>query len=746
MPIRMLSDKVSSMIAAGEVVERPASVVKELVENALDAGSSEISVEIRGGGVEQIRVADNGIGIPHDEVELAFQRFATSKLSDASDLDAIPTLGFRGEALPSIASVARVSVVTRHIDDEAGTRLEVDEGRISEKQRQGASPGTVMTVSRLFRNVPARRKFLRTAATETSHIQNMVTRYALAYPEVRFALNTGRSSLLTPGSGSLQEAIAAVYSLNVAEGMLDIAHPDADGYRPEVVGMVGKPEFSRANRGYMSFFVNRRWVQSRMLGYALEQAYHGFLKERRYPMAVVNISLDYGEVDVNVHPSKTEVRFRNGDRVFSAIQQAVRQTLTAHSPVPEIRRAEATSPAYPYPSAPRQPSRHFWPIEPFNPSPVAAPDRNGEHATDLQDSAPIPGIGDANGFTPKQTLPMLRVLGQVQATYIAAEGPDGMYLIDQHAAHERVMFERIKADAAASAPQSQSLMEPLTVELNARQQELAQANANVFASLGLLVEPFGGDVYIMRAVPSILTDADPAKAFIDMLDEMAQGGDVESWDDRAAYSLACHAAIRAGQGHDARRDDGADPAAGAVQSAAYLPARTADDNSPERQSVGAGVREAIGTNRMYRIERIYHEVRETVGTNRIYRIERIYHEVRDFSWGSDFAGGVAGASDRGQRGAGAGGARRGLRLDMHGATLLVRAIRAAGDAAVSGAHGSRRGRYAGCGRRDSGAAAQSGRYCGERRHDGRHLRRTLHIRRGHRLSRRRVRRLRHQVE
>ena len=258
MPIRMLSDKVSSMIAAGEVVERPASVVKELVENALDAGATEISVEIRGGGVEQIRVADNGCGIPHDEVEIAFQRFATSKLSDASDLDAIPTLGFRGEALPSIASVARVSVVTRHIDEESGTRLEVDEGHIAEKHLQGASHGTVMTVRQLFRNVPARRKFLRTAATETSHIQNMVTRYALAYPEVRFALNTGRSSLLTPGSGNLQEAIAAVYSLNVAEGMLDIAQMDADSYRPEVGGpevggMVGKPAFSRANRGYMSF-------------------------------------------------------------------------------------------------------------------------------------------------------------------------------------------------------------------------------------------------------------------------------------------------------------------------------------------------------------------------------------------------------------------------------------------------------------------------------------------------------------
>ena len=279
-----------------------------------------------------------------------------------------------------------------------------------------------MTVRQLFRNVPARRKFLRTAATETSHIQNMVTRYALAYPEVRFALNTGRSSLLTPGSGSLQEAIAAVYSLNVAEGMLYIAPTDAGEYRPEVNGMVGEPAFSRANRGYMSFFVNRRWVQSRMLGYALEQAYHGFLKERRYPMAVVNISLDYGEVDVNVHPSKTEVRFRNGDRVFSAIQQAVRQTLTAHSPVPEIRRAEATSPVYPYPSAPRQPSRHFWPIEPFTPSPDASAARGNGELSPRFDGQTLMPEGESAGYTHRQALPMLRVLGQVQSTYIAAEG------------------------------------------------------------------------------------------------------------------------------------------------------------------------------------------------------------------------------------------------------------------------------------------------------------------------------------
>ena len=549
MPIRLLSDKVSSMIAAGEVIERPASVVKELVENALDAGASEISVDVRGGGVEQIRVADNGIGIPQDEVGLAFQRFATSKLSDASDLDAIPTLGFRGEALPSIASVARISVVTRHAGEESGTRLEIDEGRITDEQRHGASQGTVMTVRQLFRNVPARRKFLRTTATETSHIQTLVTRYALAYPEVRFSLNTGNSSLQTPGSGSLREAVAAIHSLNVSENMLGIGADDEDLERPNVSGLVSQPALSRANRGYMSFFVNRRWVQSRMLGYALEQAYHGFMKERRYPMAVVNIALDYEQVDVNVHPSKTEVRFRSGDRVFSAIQQAVRNTLTAHSPVPEFRRTEVGPPAYPYAPS-RDSSRHFWPIEPFNPASAATPsvDGNGETESDaLQDTGSEASTGDIGGYTHRQTLPMLRVLGQVQTTYIAAEGPDGMYLIDQHAAHERVMFERIKADAASSVPQSQSLMEPLTIELNPTQQDLVETHQQIFSNLGLLLEPFGGNVYMIRGVPSILVDQDPAKAFIDMLDEMAQGGDVESWSDRAAYSMACHAAIRAGK-------------------------------------------------------------------------------------------------------------------------------------------------------------------------------------------------------
>lgn len=559
MPIRLLSDHISSMIAAGEVIERPASVVKELVENALDAGATEISVDIQGGGIEHIRVADNGCGIPYDEVELAFQRFATSKIAGAEDLDAIATLGFRGEALPSIASVARVSLTTRAAGADTGARLEISENVIGEKRPIGAAQGTVFSVRQLFRNVPARRKFLRTPATETTHILALATRYALAYPEVAFRLNAARPLLATPGSGSLREAIAAAHSLDVADAMLELAADNPDEpdnpanprggnksvARVGIDGMVSRPHADRANRGYMNFFVNRRWVQSRMLSYALEQAYHGFLKERRFPIAVVNISLDYADVDVNAHPAKTEVRFRRGDAVFSAVQQAVRHTLTAQSPVHAIRSAAyAAPPAWDGVSRPKPAPSRFWGVEPFQ---SASANGGGNGVTNIGDGAPQPRQDASVALTPKQTLPALRVLGQIHNTYIVAEGPDGVYLIDQHAAHERVMFERIKDSAASGSPESQSLLQPITIELTPRQQEIAQAHQPTFAALGLLVEPFGGNVYLMRGVPSILADADPGKAFVDMLDEMMRGGDVESWSDRAAYSLSCHAAIRAGK-------------------------------------------------------------------------------------------------------------------------------------------------------------------------------------------------------
>lgn len=534
MTIRVLAPDVASRIAAGEVVERPASVVKELVENSLDAGASEVSVQVRGGGVDLIRVADDGSGIPSDELELAFQRFATSKLEAASELDSIASLGFRGEALPSIAAVSRVSIVSRTDDDDAGTRLELTAGRVVARERLGATRGTAIVVGRLFEDVPARRKFLRTPATENSRINTVVARYALAYPHVRFSLDTGTSSsFATPGSGDPRETFAAVYGLDVARQMLEIARaPGEDNGKPFASGMISPPELNRANRNYISFFVNGRWAQNRMLSFALEQAYHGFLMERRFPIAAVNIVMPFEDIDVNVHPAKSEVRFRYDNRVFGALQQAVRETLNAQAPVPSVHSTHGPPSGHTPAHQPRDAA--FWPSVPF---------ATAREAADAAMIKPAP----TESSTPRAALPVLRVLGQMQNTYIVAEGPDGMYLIDQHAAHERVMFERIRAEAASRTPDTQSLLEPATVHLTEDQAELAASRSQEIAALGFVVEPFGETACLVRAVPAMVDSTDPGKVFREVLDTMSEGGGFETWEERAAYSLACHVAIRAGK-------------------------------------------------------------------------------------------------------------------------------------------------------------------------------------------------------
>ena len=547
MPIRVLPPQLSSKIAAGEIVERPASVVKELFENSLDAGATGVSIEIRAGGIEHIRVADNGVGIAADEAEMAFERFATSKLSAPSDLDAIGTLGFRGEALPSIASVSNVTLVTRAASEDTGTRLEVADGETT-RRLEGAAPGTSVVVRHLFRNFPARRKFLRSAATEASRIQTLATRYALAYPQVRVEMSIdGKTAFASSGSGELREVFADLYNVDVAGAMLELASdPDRlEEDLPVPSGLIGSPSFTRSNRSHISIFVNGRWVQNRMLGYAFEEAYRGFLMERRYPMAVVNMTLPHHEVDVNVHPSKTEVRFRHEGKAFSALQRAARYTLTTHSPVPEVQQQRVSAPHVALMAPPpglrsRSPA---GPVEIHGPAATVTQNAAGPLAPDAQPDLqqPIPTL------IPHKALPALRVLGQVQSTYIAAEGPDGVYLIDQHAAHERVVFERVIVDAAASSPQVQMMMEPVTVELDPRQGEMLESHLESVARTGFQIEGFGGRTFILRGVPGLLVDGDPGQNLLDVLDLMAEGGGFESWEERAAYSIACHGAIRAGE-------------------------------------------------------------------------------------------------------------------------------------------------------------------------------------------------------
>ena len=323
MPIRVLSPRIASKIAAGEVTERPMSVVKELVENSLDAGATRLSVEIRGGGIEYIRVTDNGTGIAEEEVATAFERFATSKLVNDGDLESVGTFGFRGEALPSIAVVSRVTMVSRAKGEDSGIQVDLDAGTLIRKQRVGAAPGTSVTVRGLFHNIPARRKFLRSAASEATRVQSAVGRFALARPDVGLSLTVeGRSLFVTSGAGSLREATAAVYGAEVAEAMLDIETPGREDGPIQVGGLIGRPSLARSNRNHVTIYVNGRWVQNRSLTFALHEAYRGFLMERRFPIALVSVDVPYAEVDVNVHPSKTEVRIRDEGRVFAALQRA----------------------------------------------------------------------------------------------------------------------------------------------------------------------------------------------------------------------------------------------------------------------------------------------------------------------------------------------------------------------------------------------------------------------------------------
>ena len=529
MTIRVLSPEVAARIAAGEVVERPASVVKELVENALDAGATAVSVEVAAGGLESIRVSDDGCGLAAEELEVAFARHATSKLAD-EELLRIETLGFRGEALPAIAAVAEVEMVSRPAGGESAVYVRLAEGAVVERGERGAPAGTAVTVRGLFGRQPARRKFLRSPSSEANQIASVVSHYALARPAVRFSLTLdGRQSLLTDGNGDLRDAIAAIYGGDVASALLPVAPGDGP---IAVDGLVAAPHVSRAGRGYVSLFVNGRWVQSRRLAYAVEEAYRGLLMVGRYPIAVLNLRLPLEEVDVNVHPTKAEVRFRDESAAFGAVQRAVRSALLESAPVP----VAAPAPQGAQQAAPLQLQPSMPPL--------------WEHARSLErGGSGVAAEEVAVAATPAGALPALRVIGQFGSTYVIAEGPDGMYMIDQHAAHERVLYERFcrrRLERRPDASARGGLLEPVTLELSPPQRVLLAEHEEPLREHGFEIEPFGEGSYLLRALPASLMGSDPRQAVASFLDLMLEEGEGDRRD-RVAMSLACHGAIRAGQ-------------------------------------------------------------------------------------------------------------------------------------------------------------------------------------------------------
>lgn len=564
MPIRVLSEEVASKIAAGEVVERPASVVKELVENSIDAGAREIKVEVRQGGRRLMRVIDDGTGIPADEVELAFARHATSKIASVEELSSIATLGFRGEALASIAAVSQLTIVTRAADEDGGTPrlgtlLRLEGGKVTHRQKKGCPQGTVITVQNLFYNVPARLKFLRAETTERKHIDGLVYRYGMAYPHLRFSLvNDGRLTFQSLGSGELYDVLIKVYGLEVAQQMLEVRSTEVDdpstglrrtqssrsghGLKPgtsnlelvDVYGYISAPSLHRANRSYLTFFVNGRWVQDRMLSYAVSEAYHTLLPTRRHPIVVLRLRLDPSQVDINVHPTKSEVRFLDSSAVFTAVQKAVRRTLVDQAAIPRMMGSPL-----PWPAADVERRRRLVEV--------------GTQAKAAGVEAP-----SAFEFPEPAKLPPLRVVGQIAQTYIIAEGPEGLYLIDQHAAHERVLYEQLMAERAKMAVASQSLLEPLTIELPFQTGVVGGESGGTprlefLSQLGFDIEPFGGETYLVRAVPAMLATGDIGQAIAEIVDGLTEGGAAEAGEEAvstsegALISLVCHSAVRAGK-------------------------------------------------------------------------------------------------------------------------------------------------------------------------------------------------------
>ena len=562
--IRVLADHVANQIAAGEVVERPASVAKELVENSIDAGATRITIEIEAGGRRLLKVSDDGEGMVRDDAILAFERHATSKIRETDDLNAIGTLGFRGEALASIASVAKVELTTCIEGANAATRVTIDGGRMRDVKDAAHPRGTTLIVRDLFFNIPARRKFLRSEATETYHLTNLVTHYALAHPEIAFTfVNNGREVVRTAPAKDLRERAYQIFGEEFLKNLLEV-----DGGEPQfarVSGFVSAPRDRRTSRDSQYLFVNRRFVRDRMIGRALTEAYRSILPHGVYPAALLFIETPLEEVDVNVHPAKTEVRFRRQAAVADAVRESVRAALASASyvpqpePPPQIPSPVMTATAAVSSIAP-QPRIEFVPPPPPPPRPPV--EASGDEiardlevmlrsATESVKSAALPPLNSAEKIarevTPESLSTNIRPLGQLDESFIIATDDQGLLLIDQHVAHERVLFDKYRALESERRTDSQQLLVPETFDLT-------PAQAAVFDDLLPELEKYGfelmrlsGRTVAIRAVPADLPGSEARNMLFELLetvDAEKKSTAPETMRDEIAASLACHAAIK----------------------------------------------------------------------------------------------------------------------------------------------------------------------------------------------------------
>lgn len=611
--IQVLDQITIDKIAAGEVIERPASIIKELVENAIDAGASAVTVEIKEGGISFIRITDNGCGIPKGEVPLAFLRHSTSKIRSVDDLSTVASLGFRGEALSSIAAIAQVELITKTKDEVTGTRYRIEGGAEKSIEDTGAPDGTTFLVHQIFYNTPARRKFLKTPMTEASHVSELMTRLALSHPEVSIQfINNGQEKLHTSGNGKLKDIIYHVFGRDIANNLLE-TNERIDGI--QVQGFIGKPIISRGNRNYENYFINGRYVKSNIIAKAIEDAYKDFTMQHKYPFTALHFTMDGTDLDVNVHPTKMELRFSNQQGVYNFIYNALKQTLSEPELIPRVELPEAKEvPVKLEKIVERKQEQPMTPVREERKTPVIEEEKNldyfmkkmRERVTAYHQQAvevkptPAPSVIQENVnyealpasqvAAVKQPVPEQRtvakepmpeqavapreeksvvtekqldffeeklltkkaaqeykIIGQLFETYWLVEFHEQLYIIDQHAAHERVLYEKTLRGMKDREFTSQYLSPPIILNLSMQEGEALNTHMDIFTNIGFEIEPFGGDSYAIRAVPDNLFSIAKRELFTEMLDQLVDGIHSSLAPDIVAEkvaSMSCKAAVK----------------------------------------------------------------------------------------------------------------------------------------------------------------------------------------------------------
>lgn len=565
--IHVLDQNTINQIAAGEVVERPASIVKELVENAVDAHATAITIEIKSGGVDFIRITDNGSGIEKEQIKKAFLRHATSKISSAEDLETVGSLGFRGEALSSIAAVAKVEVITKTDVGISGVRYIIEGGEEIAYEEVGCPEGTTFIVRNLFYNTPARRKFLKSAMTEAGYVEAFVQRLALSHPDISFKfICDNKNKISTAGNGNLKDVIYHLYGRDIAMNLLEVHFCEN---AITIDGFIGKPVISRGNRNYENYFVNGRYLKNNIITSGIEEGYKGHSMVHKFPFTALMIQMDTHLFDVNVHPAKMEMRFKNGEELYTAIVNAVQQSFRKKELIPKVslekqvenRLPERKKVPEPFEKKRRQIEEHFLNLSKEKIEEIERRKKEDSLPITEEKQQVLPVKEDPKYTVGKQMqladMPLLskearprhRLIGQVFKTYWIVEYEEQIFFVDQHAAHEKVLYEKLKKNLQEKTLEQQMVAPPIILSFSMKEKEKYLLFQDAFAALGFQIEEFGGDEYCIRAVPSNLFNIDQQDLFIELLDSLDEGSRKLNLDvitDKLA-TMACKAAVKGNQ-------------------------------------------------------------------------------------------------------------------------------------------------------------------------------------------------------